>query len=327
MRRREFITLLGGAAAAWPLAGRAQQAERMRRIGFLSPGSSVSVTRHLQEFRNGLNQTGFVEGQSVAIDYRWAHGRSRQVPALAAELVRQNVDAIVVTGIGAALAAKAATSTIPIVFYVGADPVETGLVASLSRPGGNLTGLTNLNLDLTRKRMEVLHDLLPHATTLAVLLNPANPTAETLSRDLLQAASALAVQLHVLHATTETDISAAFSDLEQLRAGGLIIGADAFFNTRSEQLGALTLRHLIPAIYQFREFTEAGGLMSYGGNLTEGYRLAGAYVGRVLKGEKPGDLPVQQFTKIELIINLKTAKALGINIPLPLIARADEVIE
>ncbi len=326
MKRREFISLLGGATVAWPMAARAQHSA-MPVIGFLNPGSSDSVMPHLHAFRDGLNQNGFIEGRNVGIEYRWAQGRSEQVPALAAELVRKNVNVIVVTGVGATLAAKTATSSIPIVFFVGADPIETGLVTSLSRPRGNLTGVTNLNLDLTRKRIELLHDLLPHATTLALLFNPANPTAEILSRDLHQAATALGIQLHVLHAKTETDISAAIANLDQLRASGLIIGADAFFNTRSKQLGALTLQHTIPAIYQFREFTEAGGLMSYGGSLTEGHRVTGLYAGRIIKGEKPGDLPVQQFTKIELIINLKTAKVLGVNIPLPLIARADEVIE
>jgi len=324
--RRKLISLLGGAAASWPLAARAQQ-PTMPVIGFLNPGSSESVMPDIQAFRDGLNQAGLVEGQNVVIEYRWARGQSGKLPALAAELVRQNVNVIVVTGIDATLATKAATSSIPIVFFFGADPIATGVVTSLSRPQGNLTGVTNLNLDLTRKRLELLHDLLPNATSLAFLFNPDNPTAKNLSRDLHQAASALGIRLHDLHAKTEADIFTAFANLEQLRASGLIIGADAFFNTRSRQLGALTLRHMIPTIYQFREFAEAGGLMSYGGSLAEGYRVAGLYAGRIIKGEKPSDLPVQQFSKIELIINLKRAKALGVLVPAGLSARADEIIE
>ena len=327
MRRREFITLLGS-AAVWPLAARAQQAA-MPAIGVLSAEWRDLFADRLRAFHEGLSETGYVEGRNLAIEYRWAEGRNDQLPALAAELVRRQVTVIVTAGsTPAALAARAATTTIPIVFYLGADPVEVGLVTSLSRPGGNLTGVVTLNVEVGAKRLELLHELIPTATVVALLLNPTNPTlAQTLSRDLQAAARTLGLQLHVLHASNEREIDTAFATLVQLRAGALVIGADALFNSRSEQLAALTIRHAVPAIYQFREFVSAGGLMSYGTTVVDTYRPVGVYTGRILKGEKPAELPVQQATRLELIINLKTAKALGITVPLPLLGRADEVIE
>jgi putative ABC transport system substrate-binding protein len=327
VRRREFITLLGS-AAVWPLAARAQQAA-MPAIGVLSAEWRDLFADRLRAFHEGLSETGYVEGRNLAIEYRWAEGRNDQLPALAAELVRRQVTVIVTAGsTPAALAARAATTTIPIVFYLGADPVEVGLVTSLSRPGGNLTGVVTLNVEVGAKRLELLHELIPTATVVALLLNPTNPTlAQTLSRDLQAAARTLGLQLHVLHASNEREIDTAFATLVQLRAGALVIGADALFNSRSEQLAALTVRHAVPAIYQFREFVSAGGLMSYGTTVVDTYRPVGVYTGPILKGEKPAELPVQQATRLELIINLKTAKALGITVPLPLLGRADEVIE
>ncbi len=331
MRRRDFISLLGGAAASssflWPLAARAQQA-RMPVIGVLGATTAHGYAAQLAAFRRGLNEAGFVEGRDVAVEYRWAEDQYERLPELAADLVRRQVTVIAtIGGNAAAMAAKAATRTIPIVFHGSVDPVEAGFVASLNRPGGNMTGVVTLNIDTGQKRLELIHELVPAASTIGLILNPTNAVAETQSKDLQAAARTLGLKLHVLHASTEAGFEPAFAALMQLRAGGLVIGTDGFLVSHSEQLAALTLRHALPAIFQYRAFVEAGGLMSYGGSVTDSYRLSGVYTGRILKGEKPGDLPVQQATKVELIINLKTAKALGLTVPLPLLGRADEVIE
>jgi putative tryptophan/tyrosine transport system substrate-binding protein len=327
MKRREFITVLGG-AAAWPLAARAQQ-PAIPVIDYLGTGSRESDAFRLPSFRQGLSETGYFEGRNVAIEYRWAEGQNDRLPALAADLVGRQVTVIAVpASTPGALAAKAATTTIPIIFYIGLDPVELGLVASLNRPGGNLTGVTTLNVELGPKRLELLHELVPTATIIAVLVNPANPiNSETTLRDLQTAAGTLGLQLHVLHASTERDFDTVFASLVQMRAGALVIGNDALFLSRSEKLAVLTVRHSVPTIHQYRNFAVAGGLMSYGSATADLSRQVGVYTGRVLRGEKPADLPVQQVTKVELFINLKTAKALGLTVPLPLLARADEVIE
>jgi len=311
--RRELITLLGGAAIAWPLAAHAQQ-PAMPVVGVLSAEWPNAVTAdRLHAFRGGLNDTGYFEGRNVTIEYRWAEGRNDRLPALAAELVRLPVNVIVCAGsTPATIAAKAASTTVPIVFYGGADPVSMGLVASLSRPGGNVTGVTTLNVEIGAKRLEVLHELVPTATMIAGLVNPTNPViAETETRDLQAAARTLGLTLHMLHASSEQEIDTAFMTLVQVRAGALVIGTDALFNSRSEQLAVLTLRHEVPAIYQFREFVLSGGLASFGTTVVDTYRPLGVYTGRILKGEKPADLPVQQATKLHLIINMKTANALG----------------
>jgi putative ABC transport system substrate-binding protein len=324
MRRREFITLLGG-ATAWPFAARAQQSA-MPVIGFLNSGAPGLYPHYVRAFHQGLREAGFVEGRNVAIEYRWAEDQYDRLPAFAADLVRRQVTVIFANG-PAALLAKAATTTIPIVFATAVDPVAVGLVGSLNRPGGNLTGVTTLNVEVGPKQLELLHELVPTAAIIAALVNPTGPGAENQTRDLPMAARALGLQLHVLEASTERDFDAAFANLIQLRAGALVIAQDAFFSSQSAQLATLTVRHAVPAIHPQREFAAAGGLMSYGGSFADAYRLVGIYTGRILKGEKPSDLPVQQATKVELIINLKTAKALGLSVPLPLIGRADEVIE
>jgi len=328
MKRREFITLVGGAAAAWPLATRAQQPP-MPVIGYLGAESPNAFASRLRAFRQGLGEVGYAEGRNVAIEFRWAEGQHNRLSALAAELVDLQVAAIVAPGgAPAALAAKSATTTIPIVFEMGADPIAMGLVGSLNRPGGNLTGVTSLNVEVTPKRLEILHELDPTVGVVAVLINPTSPTATSQKKDIEAAARALGVQLHVLQASTLREFEPAFASLLQLGARGLVVASDTFFAIRSsEPLAALTLRHAIPAIAQSRDFTIAGGLMSYGGNFMESHRQAGICTGRIIKGEKPADLPVQQVTKFELLINLKTAKALGVSFPVSLLARADEVIE
>jgi putative tryptophan/tyrosine transport system substrate-binding protein len=325
IKRREFITLLG-AATAWPLAARAQQTA-MPVIGFLN-SSSPGGYAPLAAFRQGVNEAGYIEGRNVTIEYRWAEGHHGRLLELAADLVRRKVTVIAATTTPAALAAKAATATIPVVFETGGDPVKLGLVASLNRPGGNLTGVTNLNTEVTPKRLEVLHEIIPTATTFALLINSSSPgLAESTTRDVRASARTLGVALHVVSATTDNEIDDAFASLAKLRAGGLVIGSDSFFSSRTERLASLALRYALPAAYQWREFAVAGGLISYGTDTRDAYRLAGIYTARVLKGEKPADLPVQQATKVELYINLKTAKALGITVPLPLSGRADELIE
>jgi len=326
MRRREFITFLGGTTVAWPFVARAQQ-PAVPVVGFLGTRASGDDPQLLNAFRRGLKETGYVEGQNVAIEYRFAENQYDRLAALAADLVRRQVALIAANGV-AAQAAKAATATIPIVFTAGFDPVEVGLVASLNRPGGNITGVSILDVELGPKRLELLHELVPTATIIAALVNPSDPArAETTLKQLQAAAHTLGLQLHALHASTDSDFDTVFADLVWLQAGGLVIGGEPFFNSRSEQLGALAIRHAAPTIYQFRAFAAAGGLASYGTSLTDSYRQAGLYAGRILNGERPADLPVAQSTKVELIINLQTAKMLGLTVPLSLLGRADEVIE
>jgi putative tryptophan/tyrosine transport system substrate-binding protein len=325
MRRRDFIAGLGGCAASSPLAARAQQ-PAIPVIGVLNATTSAGYERELVAFRQGLSDGGYVDGRNVAIEYRAADGKYGQLPALAADLVRRRVTVIAALGVPSAMAAKAATTTIPIVFEVGMDPVEMGLIVSLSRPGGNITGATNLNLELGPKKLELLHALVPTATTLGLLVNPANSNSEIVSKGMQAAAQTLGVGVVVLRASTEREIDDVFASLVQARAGGLVIGPDPFFISRTEQLVALTVRHAMPTIYN-RDFAAAGGLISYGASLTDAYRLAGVYTGRVLAGAKPADLPVQQSTRVELVLNLKMAKTLGITFPTALLIRADEVIE
>jgi putative tryptophan/tyrosine transport system substrate-binding protein len=324
--RREFITLIGGAAAAWPLAARAQQ-RSMPVIGFLSPGSPESDGVRLTGVRQGLKESGYVEGQNVAIEYRFAHGQNDRLPALAADLVNRPMVGMVTAGTPATLAAKAATATIPIVFNLGVDPVQFGLTASLNHPGGNLTGVVILSADLAAKKLEVLHELLPDAAVVAMLVNPTNPIVEPELRATQDAARSLGVQLHILRASTAGEIDAAFASLVKLRALALVVGDDSYFLDQRAQVMALATRHAVPTISGWREFPVAGGLMSYGGDRADAYRQVGLYAGKILKGIRPADLPVQQVVKIEMVVNLKTAKTLGITFPLPLIGRADEVIE
>jgi putative ABC transport system substrate-binding protein len=327
MRRREFITLLGGAVAAWPLAARAQQ-PAMPVVGFLHSARPGSYAPMMAAFRKSLNEAGYFEGQNVTIEYRWAEGQLERLPELATDLVRRHVS-VIFTGGGSdpSLVAKAATSKIPIVFANGTDPVEGGLVASLNRPGGNITGITFLINTLGPKEVEVLHELMPNASVIAVLLNPKLATADSQLKEVQVAARALGLQIHILHASTERDFDMVFASLVQLRAGGLVIGADAFFFSRRDQFVGLATRYSVPTVYPWREAVAAGGLVSYGASVTDAYRLAGIYIGRILKGDKPADLPVQQSTKTELVINLKTAKALGLDVPTAILLRADEVIE
>jgi putative tryptophan/tyrosine transport system substrate-binding protein len=325
MRRREFIRLLGGTGVVWPLAARAQQ-PAMPVIGWLSGISSQAQQLSLAAFLKALGDAGYVEGRNVAIEYRWAGGQYDRLPPMAAELVRRQV-ALIFTSTPGVQAAMAATTTIPIVFVVADDPVKDGLVASLNRPGGNVTGVTVLGEEIASKRLELLHDLVPTVTIMALLVNPARPSAEAASRELEAAARTLGITLHVLNASTAHDIDDAFASLVKMQVGALVIGSDPFFNSRSEQLAGLTIRYALPTIYQYRAFVTAGGLMSYGANLADAFRLGGTYAGRILKGEKPTNLPVQQATKVELYINLKTAKALGLTVPNALLATADEVIE
>jgi putative ABC transport system substrate-binding protein len=326
MRRREFITVFGGAAVSWPLAARGQQSP-WPVIGFLNGASRESYAPYVTAFRNGLKESGYTEGQNVIIEYRWAESQYDRLPALAAELVLRKVAVLAATGTPAAVVARKATTTIPIVFTTAGDPVDLGLVTSLSRPGGNATGATQLSVEVSPKRLELLHEMLPKATIMALLINPTSPNAATVSSETQIAARARGLQLHILNASTERDIDEAFAKAVQLKAEGLLIGTDAFFNGKNSQFVELMLRHALPTVYQYSEYTEAGGLASYGGSIKSSYRTAGSFTGRILKGEKPADLPVQQTINIELIINLKAAKALGLTLPLSLIGRADELIE
>ena len=326
MNRRKAITLLGGAAAAWPLAARAQQ-PAMPVIGFLAGQSRQGRTYLTAALKQGLSETGYIEGQNTGIEYRWAENQYNRLPELAVELLARKVAVIVAGPLPAALAAKAATADIPIVFAIGGDPVKSGLVASLNRPDGNVTGVSFFTTTLEPKRLELLQEVSPNVAVIAMLLNPKSLDYENQVRDVQTAARSIGQQIVVLNASSEHDIENAFATIVQQRVGAILIGSDPFFTDQRNQLVALAALHGVPAIYQWREFTEAGGLMSYGTSLTDAYRSVGNYVGRILKGTKSADLPVQQSTKVELVINLKTARALGLTFPLPLSGRADEVIE
>ena len=328
MRRRELITLIGAAVAAWPLAARAQQ-PAMPVIGYLSGATFEMMHDYVASFHRSLADQGFTEGRNLGIEYRWAEGHNDRLPALAADLVRRQVAVIAVGGsTPASLAAKAATQSIPIIFAVGTDPVGVGLVASLAKPGGNATGVTNLNVELFKKCFELMHNLMPQGTTIAVLVNPANIPQTASERATVQdAANALGAHVVILNASSPNEIELAFEELVGQRVSALVVSGETFFLTQRHRLVELAAHHAVPTIYAYREFPVAGGLMSYGGDYTEPFRLLGVYVGRILKGEKPADLPVQQATKVELVINLKTAKILGLSLPLPLLGRADLVIE
>jgi putative tryptophan/tyrosine transport system substrate-binding protein len=327
VKRRKFISLVGG-AAAWPCVARAQQ-PTVPVIGWLAAESREAEAQDFRvvAFRQSLKEAGYIEGQNLTIEYRWAEGQLDRLPALAADLVRRQVTVIATPGNAAALAAKTATSTIPILFQLASDPVQLGLVASLNRPAGNLTGVTSLNLEVGPKKLEHMHELIPNAVVIGMLVNPNNPDAEIQSRDAQAAARKLGVELNTVPARTERDFDVVFATLVKLRAGALVVSPDTFFTMQSRQIGALTLRHAVPAIAPYREFAVAGGLMSYGTNITDQYRQLGVYTSRILKGEKPADLPVQQAVKLELVINLKTAKALGLDLPMSMLMRVDEVIE
>jgi putative tryptophan/tyrosine transport system substrate-binding protein len=325
VRRREFLALLSG-AAAWPLAARAQQ-PAMPVIGFINGSSPEAYVRPLPAFREGLKETGYTENKNITIEYRWAQGRHDQLPGMVADLVRRQVAAIAATSTPAALAAKAANTVIPIIFETAGDPVTLGLVASLNRPEGNVTGVTQLSSQLISKRLRLLHDLIPPARIIGFLVDPTDPRVEAQTGEMREAAHTLGLQIHVLNARTEDQIDAAFAGMVQLRVAALVIGSGVLFNSRLEQLATSAARQRLPAIYQYREFAAAGGLISYGPSITDAYRLAGIYTGRVLKGEKPADLPIMRPTKFELVINLRTASAFDLTIPPGVLAIADEVIE
>ena len=324
--RRYFVSLLASGAVAWPLAVRAQQ-RSMPVIGLLNNGAARDKRDYVAAFQRGLREAGFVDGQNVAIEYRHANNQIERLPALASELVREQVSAIAALSTDAGLAAKAATASIPIVFIAGADPAKFGVTGSLNRPGGNLTGVSFLEEATAAKRLELLHEVAPKAVVIGLLVNPTVATTEKDINEGLDAARVLRLELRVLNASNEREIDAAFSMLVQWQAGGLVIAGGNYFTIRSDQLASLAARHKVPAVFNVRDFPAAGGLMSYGASPADAYRIGGIYVGRILKGEKPTDLPVQQTTKVELIINLRTAKALGLTVPLPLLGRADEVIE
>jgi len=326
MRRREFITLLGGGTVAWLLPARGQQATTPV-IGFLHGASSDGYEAMATSFRQGLKEAGYFDGQNVAIEFRWADGHYDQLPAMAPDLVHRKVAVIAAGGTPAAFAAKAATSTIPTAILVGVDPVRLGLVESLNRPGGNMTGLAVLTVELEAKKLEVLHELLPSATAIALLVNPTNVLTESETKDVQAAAHSLGLHLHFLNASTESQIDAAFALLVELRASALIVSVDTFLNNRRAQIVGLAARYAVPAVYGVRDFVNAGGLMSYGTDLVDAYRQQGVYVGKILRGARPADLPIQQVTKVVLVINLKAAKRLGLTFPTTLLGRADEVIE
>jgi putative tryptophan/tyrosine transport system substrate-binding protein len=324
--RRKLLAALGGAAATWPLMARAQQ-PAMPVVGFLNSASPGPFARNVVAFRQGLMEAGYIDGQNVAIEYRWAEGQTDRLPAMAADLVRRQVAVIVAPDSASALAAKAASMTIPVIFLIGGDPVKLGLVATFNRPGGNITGVSVLFNTLVAKQLEALHETVPQADLIGLLVNPTNPNAESDTRDVQAAANVLGQKLVVVKGSTDSDLETVFVTLAQQRTGALVVSADPFFVSRRNKLVELAVRQTLPAIYPMRDFVVAGGLMSYGASLADGYRQVGVYAGRILKGAQPANLPVQQAVKVELTINLKTAKALGVTVPLPLLGRADEVIE